>query len=342
MSSRRSWLGFELTLLRRSPREWLVLTGDRRLVTALGLFALLVTFLGVAFLDLTPLRKETPLLFLLFALIAANFTLISIVTSLSQFVLSRRLETPGEVRRKMAETVEYREDVGAATGNRVMPVKPDSFFLLLFESADETLETLSNRVEEGRTKRAREELEALTAGLGTHVEYVSDLLDDPASSLKHALFVSLNTEYERHVHRAWYLQAEHAGEFTERATEPLETLTQTLQHIVVASRMFRSSFIQSEVAELSRFLFYVGPPVQLVMVVVLLLYTAPGSEPPLALSTLRVLIPAVLTAGFAPFVMLSAYVVRLTIVAHRTAETFPFSSRLENTLALDDSPLWEK
>ena len=45
-------------------------------------------------------------------------------------------------------------------------------------------------------------------------------------------------------------------------------------------------------------------------------------------------VPAVLTAGFAPFLVLASYVVRLTIVARRTADTFPFNSQLRNPVAL--------
>jgi hypothetical protein len=47
-----------------------------------------------------------------------------------------------------------------------------------------------------------------------------------------------------------------------------------------------------------------------------------------------VVVPAVLTAGFAPFLVLASYVVRLTIVARRTADTFPFNSQLRNPVAL--------
>lgn len=98
--------------------------------------------------------------------------------------------------------------------------------------------------------------------------------------------------------------------------------------------MFRTVFIESEVSELSRYLLYVGLPVQLSAVLVMLLYTVPGPEPPLPVGTLSVLVPAVLTAGFAPFLVLASYAVRLTVVARRTADTFRFNSQLRNPVAL--------
>jgi hypothetical protein len=104
VADRAAWLAFEAELFRYGPSEWLLLTGDRRLVSTLFLLVLAVGVSLFTATDLVPLRRETPVLFLLFALIAANFTLIAIVASLSQFVLGRRLESPGEIRRTNSTT----------------------------------------------------------------------------------------------------------------------------------------------------------------------------------------------------------------------------------------------
>jgi len=329
-------LGFELELFRYDPRGWLLMTGNRVLVALVGLCLLVAALAGLVGSGLVPFRAETPVLFLLFALVAANFTLIAIVTSLSQFVLGRRLETPGEIRRKIDDTIDYREEVGRSVGESVIPIQPDAFLLMLFRRASTELDVLGTRQLEGRTRFAREELEALVTDLRTHVDYVIDVLNRPSSGVKHALFVSLNADYESSVYQAWHLQWEHADEFTEEAAEPLARLAGTLQHIEVASRLFKTVFIESEVSELSRYLLYVGLPVQLAAVALTLVYTTPGSGPPLPPATLRVVVPAVIAAGFAPFLLLTSYVVRLTVVAHRTADTFPFSSRFSNEVVVPE------
>lgn len=338
MPTRRSKLAYEFELFRYDPREWFVLTGDRLLVSLLHVVVLAIVFTIVMLSGLVPLEHETPVLFLLFALIAANFTLIAIVTSLSQFILSRQLEAPGEIRETMDETIAYREDVGETIGQPVMPVKPDAFFLFLFENARQDLEELETLRLEGRTRRTREELEDLVSGLKTHTDDIITLLEHPSSEMKHALFVALNTSYETHVHRAWYLESEYTDEFTDRVTEPLGTLIETLEHIVVASRMFEATFIESEVSELSRVLLYVGLPAQVAAIVLTLLYTPADATPMIPESALVVVVvPAIVIAGVTPFFILSSYIVRLTVVARRTSENFPFSSQLKNTLALRDS-----
>jgi hypothetical protein len=332
-----SWIRFELELLQRNPRRWALLTGNRLLVALLQFLLLAAAVAGLVASGLVPFREETPVLFLLFALIGANFTLIAIVTSLSQFVLGRRLESPVDIREKIQGTIEYREAVGSSTGQRVIPVQPDAFLSVLYQGVRTDLDTLEALRLEGRTRFAREELGELVADLGRHCDYVIDMLRRPSSGVKHALFVSLGGNYENAVYRAWHLQWEHADEFTAAAAEPLARLAEKLQHIEVARRLLKTVFIESEVSELSRYLLYVGLPVQLVAVGLTLVYTTPGAGPPLPLPTLRVLVPAVIVAGFTPFLLLSSYIVRLTVVASRTADTFPFSSHLSgDAFALDD------
>lgn len=337
MEDRRSWLAFEVELFRHDPVEWLLLTGDRILVSVLEVILLVAIVAATVASGLVPLVEQTPVLFALFALIAANFTLIAIVTSLGQFILSQRLESAGEIQTKIDETISYREAVGGTVGETVLPVKPDAFFLFLFEKVRDDLDELEGQTSEGRTRRTREELAELVAGLNQHTERVVGLLANPESEMKHALFVSLNTNYENHVHRAWYLQREYADEFTGRITDQLGRLAETLEHIVVAVRMFQATFIESEVSELARYLLYVGLPVQVAATVVMLLYSAPGGTPVFSESVTRVVVPAVLVAGFTPFLILSSYIVRLTVVARRTADSFPFSSQLTRTVALRDA-----
>ncbi|WP_336365212.1 hypothetical protein [Halalkalicoccus salilacus] len=327
-----SWFLFEFSLLLDGPWEWIIVTGNRLLISLFQLVLLAGTLLVVMLLGFIPLQAETPILFLLFALITANFTLISIITSLSQFLLGREVESPNEIRAEMAETISYREDISKTISQSVMPVKPAIFFLFLFANVRDDLESLEQLSSQARTKRAQDELEDLIAGFQTHTDQVVEHLEHPASELKHALFTSVNADYENYAHQAWYLQMEHSDEFTDPVTEQLDQLTDKLEYIVVATRMFQTTFIKSEVAELSRFLLYIGLPVQLSSVIVMLLYTAPASVPLVSSATLTVLIPAVLIAGFVPFLLLSSYIVRLTIIAQRMADRFPFNSQHSDTV----------
>jgi hypothetical protein len=223
----------------------------------------------------------------------------------------------------MDEAIDYREAVGETLDRRVTPVEPGVFFLALFRHARAELDALADE------SPADETLAALVADLDDHCAYVVDVLQRPSSGPNHALFVSLSADYERAVYRVWRLRLERGDAFDPETAAALDRLATTLQHIEVAGRLFRTVFIEAEVSALSRRLLYVGLPAQVAGVALMLAYSAPGV--PFSPPVVRALVVAVVAAGFAPFVLLGSYVVRLTVVARRTADTFPFSARLSGS-----------
>jgi len=338
MSTRWEDARFELAVewyvLRHQPGEWFLLSGNRLAVTGFGLIIVSATVWTAVTTGLVPLERETPTLFLLFALISGNFTLITIVVSLSQFVLARHLESPGEIREKTDEMVQYRREVAATTGRSVVPVAPSRFILLLFRTVAHRVEDLSAELTTGSvaTDPAVDEdvaadLDELVTELGGHVEYVIALLSRPTTGLNYALFATVNASYEQDIYDAWRLRTEHADQLPEAALDALDALVEQLEQVDVARRVFKTVFIQSELSALSRTLLFIGVPVQVVTVVLMLLFT--GSGWTTAPTTLRLVIPTIVTVGFAPILLLTAYILRLATVAKRTASMYPFTNRLD-------------
>jgi hypothetical protein len=323
----------EWYVLKRRPGEWFLLSGSRLAVTGVGLLVVSATIWTAVATGLVPLEEETPILFLLFALISGNFTLITIVVSISQFVLARHLESPGEIRGKMDEMVGYRREVGATTGRRVVPVSPSEFVLLLFRTIARRLDALSAELTTGSVaggdvdSTVADELDALVTGLGEHVEYVIALLTHPTTGLNYALFATLNASYEQDIYDAWRLRTEHAESLPAETIDALDELVETLEQVDVARRVFKTVFIQSELASLSRTLLAIGVPVQVVSVVLMLLFTD-SSGWTTAPATLRLIIPTIVTAGFAPILLLTAYILRLATVARRTTSMYPFTNQV--------------
>jgi hypothetical protein len=323
----------EWYVLKRRPGEWFLLSGSRLAVTGVGLLVVSAAIWTAVATGLVPLEEETPILFLLFALISGNFTLITIVVSISQFVLARHLESPGEIREKMDEMVRYRREVGATTGRRVVPVSPSEFVLLLFRTIARRVDALSAELTTGSVagedvdSAVADELDALVTGLGEHVEYVIALLTRPTTGLNYALFATLNASYEQDIYDAWRLRTEHAENLPPETIDALDALVESLEQVDVARRVFKTIFIQSELASLSRTLLAIGVPVQVVSVVLMLLFTDSGGWTT-APATLRLVIPTIVTAGFAPILLLTAYILRLATVARRTASMYPFTNQV--------------
>ncbi|MDZ7701217.1 MAG: hypothetical protein U5J98_03670 [Halobacteriales archaeon] len=316
----------ELAGRRRRVVDWLLLTGSRLWVTA-GVLAVIAALLWAAVLTgLAPLVERTPILFLLFALIGGNVTLITIVVSISQFILSRHLETPGQIRQRLRDLVGYREEVGEMTGERVLPVTPGGFMLLLFRSIVRDADALREQEWDVSDAAVRRDVEPLMADLEGHARYLIRLLSSGDAGVRYALFATLDTNYSRFFYDIYRIRAEHGEALPASVERKLERLERHVEQVDVARRYFKTIFIQRELAALSRVLLYIGLPVLVLTVLMTLLFTA-AAGPAIAPSTLAVTLPVVVTAAFAPLVLLAAYIVRLSTVVRRTAAMYPFTTQ---------------
>ena len=315
----------EWAVLRSRPLDWFLLSGSRLVVSA-GLLALVAAVVWwVVLSGLAPLAERTPILYLLFALISGNVTLITVVVSISQFVLTRHLETPGEVRERMREVVGYRQEVSEITRERVVPVTRAGFFSLLFRSVDRDVETLRTREWAASEAELRDDVEDLVADLEAHAEDVIDLLERGNGGVRQALFSTLDANYSLYYYGAYRLRAKYGEEMPREVAEDLDRLERHVEQVDVARRYFKTVLIQSELSSLSRLLLFVGIPVLVATVVLMLLFTS-ANGPAVSRPTLVVAIPLVVVAGFVPIVLLTAYILRLATVVHRTAAMYPFTT----------------
>lgn len=307
----------------RRLREWLLLTGHRLVVSAVMLLVIAVAIVGTVATGLAPLEERTPMLFLLFALISGNFALITIVVSISQFVLARHLESPEQIRTRMNEMVGYRKAVGESTHRSILPVLPSAFFLVLFYNISQQVQELDRVVVDVTDPSAQREVAALTTSLGKHTERIVHLLET-AYGMEDALIATLSTSYASSVYRAWHLEHAYGEVLPAEATEVLSEIVDGLEHVDVARRYFKTVLIQVELASLSRMLLFIGIPIQLATVILMLFFTA-SSGIGVSRGVLGIALPIVVTAGFVPLVLLAAYILRLGTVASRTAAEYPFT-----------------
>ena len=153
--------------------DWLLVEGNRLVVGVLLTAPVAAVVCGLVLTGVAPLTRRTPVLFLLFALVSANVTLVTVVVSINQFVLARHLESPGEVREGLSAVIDYREAVGETTDESVLPVRPGAFLDLLFRAVEADLSALAGR-EWGDADLAAA-VERLTTGLGAHADRVRSL-----------------------------------------------------------------------------------------------------------------------------------------------------------------------
>lgn len=118
---------------RKRWRDWFLLDGDRHLVVALTAAGVFLLLSAVTVSKLAPLEDLQPLFYVLGGLIGGNLTVITVVVSINQLLLSRELQAPPDLQSQIEGIIEYRSDVEDAAG-QVAPVEPLGFLRLLFEN----------------------------------------------------------------------------------------------------------------------------------------------------------------------------------------------------------------
>lgn len=308
----------------RRGTEWILLTGDRTIVGfgiagALGaFFAVLVGLGGVPLLD-------TQALFYAYSgLIAGNLTLVTVVVSVNQLLLSRELQTPGELQSQIENVVEYRTDVEEATGE-VAPVKPLGFLRLLVEATREESQRLGGFAKDGVITSGHEEIEEVVTTITDQMDEIDSLLTDSDADTFSVLSVMLETNYAPQINRLRTIRAEHEADLADVVHEAIDDLIDRLRDVDVARQYFKSIYLQQELASLSRLLLYAGLPAVAVAIAALLVLTVPPSTPEFVID-LRILLPVTLTIGLAPLAILCSFILRTATVTNLTAATLPFTT----------------
>ena len=311
---------------------WLFLTGNRLVVAAgflLGLLALLVVAewtLGVV--DST---RPASLFYVFGGFIGGNFTLITIVISINQLVVSQQIGGPGELRDQIKATNDYREEVEESVDVPVAPVTPTEFLHLLLRSTAEAVESVREESKNVTDGEPMQRLLEATDEIYDHVGHVESLLAHPNVDVFQALTASLDTNYSEEMYRLRKLRSRHYQQYPEDVVECLDDIVVRLQQIDVARQYLKTIYIQDELSRLSRNLLYVGIPAVLVSALVLRMFASPRTAP-LSSTQLIVYIPAAVTVAIAPLGVLFAYVVRLSTVAQRTVAITPFTTTTQERI----------
>ncbi|SFG11137.1 hypothetical protein SAMN04488063_1453 [Halopelagius inordinatus] len=309
---------------REKWREWLLLDADRTLVAGVTAFALFAFVASVSLSGLAPFVERQPVFYVYGGLLSGNLTVITVVVSISQLLLSRQLNTPSELRSQMEGVIDYRKDVEDAAG-RVAPVEPLGFLRLLVENTRKRSQELGGLTIAETNDEVYAEVDAAVSRVTRQVDTVDGLLQESDASTFHVLSATLTTNYARDINHLRRIKSEYEESVPAHVEESIDLLIDRLQQIDVARQYFKSVYLEQQLAELSRMLFYAGLPSVAVVAVSLLLFTAAGGtsvSPPYE----RLLIPATVTVGLVPLSVLFAYILRIATVTQRTAATVPFTT----------------
>jgi hypothetical protein len=303
--------------------RWVLLEGSRAVVAGLTTLAIFAFVLAVSASPYSPLEDQQPIFYAFSSLISGNLTIVTVVVSINQLLLSRELRTPSELETEIEGMVDYRRKIEDAAG-QVAPVEPLGFLRLIFETARQQAQQLGGLAVTETDERVAEDVDRVVTKLTQKFDRIDTLLQSRNVGTFQVLATTLGTNYAREINKLRRIKSGHGDQLPADVEDSIDDLVHHLQDIDVARQYLKSIYLQQELASLSRLLFYTGLPSVTVVAAALLLFTAPG-QAHLPEPVVTLLVPAVVTVGLFPLTVLFAYILRTATVARRTAAVIPFT-----------------
>ena len=310
-------------------REWVLVGGRRLVVTALlvGIvFALTVVagMYGPVSVQRFLTRGVSPGATFV-ELLKTIVSLVTIVLSINQLVLSPQLGSVGEQRSRLDDSMDLRERVeDVVDGPAVAPSAPGLVLRDVVEAIDDRTAALA-------------ELDGSEAFRADRDEYVADVREDTRrllSDLEGARFGEFEVvpsvvafDISAKVREARGLRRHHRETLGALGRDRLDGLVEVLELFATARAYFKTTYVRSEYIAFSRLLLYLGLPALLFTLYATQVYddaVFPGAT--FGVSN-RLLFVALTTAvSLSPFALMISYVSRLATISQSTLFIGPFTA----------------
>ncbi|WP_267640926.1 hypothetical protein [Haloarchaeobius amylolyticus] len=315
-----------------TPKRWLLLEGNRYSVILALLLFVFTTILGVGTVwtfEMQQLLTETSAVqSLLNTLLSGIILLVSIVVSISAIVLSYDITSLDAQEDRIDAALDFRRDIDRLTDVEESPTDPQTFLKLMTATIQKRAESLAEDSRQADDEFA-EDLQDYTEGVMQTVESLDSSLDDHTRTQGDftALWQGLEIDYGRHLNRSDRLTIVYEESFSETGRERFQELVRAFELFATGKEYFKTLYYTQEISKLSRVLLVISLPAILIIATATLAIEA-HLLPDIwlfGLPPLLTFVSFVFTVSLAPFVVLTAYMIRVATVAKRTASAGPIT-----------------
>ena len=312
---------------------WFLITANRWLVTGVFMLLAYVTLLMLHVFGPSSARKlvtTSAVTSLFSSVIIALITSITLVLSISQFVLTEEIGPLGEQQDKMGNETEFRENVEETAGIDVAPAEPSRFLRTLIETADtyarELRDTVSEEADDGS---GLQEIESYTDGLLEHSQIVANELENTDFGSFEVLLPVLNYNYSWKIFAARNLREKYAESLSTEAQELFDELIEALRFFGPAREHFKTLYVQWEIINISRGVLYGAMPALAIAAYMMLVFDASRlfGTSLFGIDVAFLFTSTMYVLTLSPFAVVLAYVVRVLTVIKRTLSIGPFVLR---------------
>lgn len=307
---------------------WVVMTGNRWIVTGVILVASYILFLLLNLVGGGSTQKlvTTSAVTSAFgSFIIATVTAVTLVLSIGQFVLSQEIGPLGKQRQRMQTATDFRTDVEESGNVGVSPTRPATFLQTLIQMVEARANRLSESVSESSTP---DEITTYADGIIEHSETIAADLDGEEFGSFRVLLPVLNYNYSWKIAAARNLRGKHSDELSEEADEAFADLIEALRFFGPAREHFKTLYFQWEIVNVSQAMLYAAMPGLVLAGYMIFVFEATTSPSTVfGFSPAFLAVSALYIIGLVPFAVLLSYLLRILTVAKRTLAIGPFILR---------------
>lgn len=299
--------------------RWVLLTGNRLLVSLVILAGIGVAVFGVGVLGIATVATPSVLMWYLNGTVNGLLTLVPITVGVNQIVLSHEFGSIEDLYDRRTDITDFRERVEECTEPAVVPPHASPFFGTLLAEIQDTGRALQQRAD--RTgDETTDDVGAVAESVVGEAARVNDELTADTNMLQ-AFLVMLSYENSLQFHEVRRLRTVVADD-GETADE-LERILELFVEVDAARQYLKTVVVERQLARLSRLLVYTGIPAVTIAAVAILTYRdiATPAVPHLLLVGIA---GTIVVTTLVPLAILGAYILRVATIARQTASYGPF------------------
>lgn len=305
--------------------EYLVVDVDRYALAAALVLLAIAPLVALDVADVYTAGETNTSLFHLYSTLAAsNVTLITIVVSINQLVLSRELRSPGELETQMDAAESFRGEVQSETDRFVVPEAPTGFLRILVSNTRDDVTAVVDDCHSLDATDLGADVDDLAATLEPELDSALDELDSTGDGVFPALATILDADFSTRINHVRWIVRANEDAMPDDLEARFADLADELEQLDVARQYFKTVYFTQQLADLSRLMLSTG--LVAVTVSLTLLVLSSGNAEPLPPLLRPVLVPASVGIALVPLALLVTHVLRIATVARRTAAITPFLS----------------
>lgn len=310
----------------RRVKEWVLVEGNRLFVAALislGVFVLFLVLNEVGFIAVT---NDDTITRLAGGMIAGTFSLVTLVVSINQLILSQEFSSAGDARGELEGVMAFREDIEERADIPASPASPSRLLELVIEIIHNRTQTFKDAVDDDH--EAASLIDQYTTRIMESTTQIDETLERTEFGTFRAMSAAVGYDTAWQLYVARQLRGRHDESFSEEASDSLEELIESLELFITTREHFKTTYLQRELTKFSQLTIYCGVPAILGAMILGFIY-AGLTGPMVSTPYLPFVVSGLIAVVVSPLSLLVVYILRTATITRRTASIGPMLPQKE-------------